>query len=796
MMKLLTTMSESDRKELFRYFNLVIESGKNLLVRGELLEIFHSIEESQPDHDRKPFEKFINEIQEAVIVKQTVFVEVRDRIAMSQYYKFSLDDMTFEQVKPVEYLIATEQCVVPGAHNNLLTINFKPFYDRFPSVRDPKSIGAGMEYLNRYLSSEMFTNAEKWRKLLLNFLTLHKYGADQLLINERIDDIDKLFESIDKALHLLSTLPEEEPFENFKLKLQNIGFEKGLGSTAESVSENLRLLRSLVESPDHNSLKQFISRIPMIFNIVIVSPHGYFAQEGVLGLPDTGGQVVYILDQVKALEKELMESFRQAGLDITPKILILTRLIPEAGDTTCNQRLEKVHETKNTWILRVPFRTHNPEVTSKWISRFEIYPYLEEFAEDASVEILSELVRRPDLVIGNYTDGNIVATVLARKFGVTQCTIAHALEKSKYLYSALYWKSHDDHYHFSLQFTGDVISMNSADFIITSSYQEIAGTQTSIGQYESYKSFSMPELYRVENGINLFHPKFNVVSPGVNEKVYFPHTKKEQRFPEIEKKMEEMIFGAAPDPEIRGQLKFPERIPIFTMARLDKIKNITSLVRWFGETPELRERANLIVVAGLIDPNRSPDLEEREQIQLMHDLMDQYGLNDQMRWIGKLFRKADAGEVYRVIADHLGVFVQPGLFEGFGLTVLEAMVSGLPVFVTQYGGPYEIVENNRSGFHIDPVNGTESAQKILKFIIDAEKDPKVWEKISKQAIVRVNTRYNWKLYAENLLSLSKIYGFWKFSTNLSTSELYAYLDSLYYLLYKPMAQRLLEKHGE
>jgi sucrose synthase len=794
-MKLLKIIAENHRTELFRYFNAVIESGKKLLVRGDLLDVFRKMDGQLTDQHRNEFERLISEFQQAVVQLQTVYIEVRERIAISHYFKFTLDDMTFEEVKALDYLAAAEQCAVPGVHPNLLTINFKPFYDRFPSVRDPKSIGAGMEYLNRYLSSEMFTNAEKWRKLLLNFLALHKYAGDQLLINERISDIDKLFESIDKALHLLSALSDDEPFTNFKHDLQTIGFEKGLGATAASVAENLKLLRTLVESPDHTSLRQFISRIPMIFNIVIVSPHGYFAQEGVLGLPDTGGQVVYILDQVKALEKELIQSFHDAGLDVSPKILILTRLIPEAGNTSCNQRLEKVHETKNVWILRVPFRTHNPAVTSKWISRFEIYPYLEEFAEDAYVEILSELVRRPDLIIGNYTDGNIAATVLARKFSVTQCTIAHALEKSKYLYSDLYWKSHDDHYHFSLQFTADLIAMNAADFVITSSYQEIIGTQSSIGQYESYKTFTMPELYRVENGINLFHPKFNVVSPGVNETIYFPYTETERRFPETTHKMEEMLFGATTDSDIRGQLKYPERTPIFTMARLDYIKNITSLVRWFGETPELRERANLIVVAGMIDPERSSDLEEREQIYQMHALMEQYQLNDHMRWIGKLFRKTEAGEVYRVIADRRGIFVQPGLFEGFGLTVLEAMVSGLPVFATQYGGPLEIVENNKSGFHIDPVNGIESAQKILKFISEIQQDVKVWEKISKQAIARVHQRYNWKLYSESLLTLSKIYGFWRFSTNLTTSELYTYLDSLYYLLYKPMAQQLLSKHG-
>jgi sucrose synthase len=29
----------------------------------------------------------------------------------------------------------------------------------------------------------------------------------------------------------------------------------------------------------------------MVFNVVILSPHGYFGQANVLGMPDTGGQV-------------------------------------------------------------------------------------------------------------------------------------------------------------------------------------------------------------------------------------------------------------------------------------------------------------------------------------------------------------------------------------------------------------------------------------------------------------------------------------------------------------------------
>lgn len=56
-----------------------------------------------------------------------------------------------------------------------------------------------------------------------------------------------------------------------------------------------------------------------------------------------------------------------------------------------------------------------------------------------------------------------------------QCTIAHALEKTKYPDSDIFWKKFDEKYHFSCQFTADLIAMNHTDFIITSTFQEIAG---------------------------------------------------------------------------------------------------------------------------------------------------------------------------------------------------------------------------------------------------------------------------------------------------------------------------------
>ena len=58
----------------------------------------------------------------------------------------------------------------------------------------------------------------------------------------------------------------------------------------------------------------------------------------------------------------------------------MTRLIPDAKGTSCNQRLERISGTEYSHILRVPFKTEKG-ILRKWISRFDVWPYLEKFTE-------------------------------------------------------------------------------------------------------------------------------------------------------------------------------------------------------------------------------------------------------------------------------------------------------------------------------------------------------------------------------------------------------------------------------
>lgn len=190
----------------------------------------------------------------------------------------------------------------------------------------------------------------------------------------------------------------------------------------------------------------------------------------------------------------------------------------------------------------------------------------------------------------------------------------------------------------------------------------------------------------------------------------------------------------------RGYLADRKKPIIFSMARLDTVKNITGLVEWFGKNNRLRNLVNLVVVAGFFDPSKSNDREESAEIKNMHSLIEKYQLKGQFRWIAAQTDRYRNGELYRCIADTKGAFVQPALYEAFGLTVIEAMNCGLPTFATNQGGPAEIIVDGVSGFHVDPNNGEESSNKIAEFFETCKKDSEYWKKISSGGLQRI---YEW-----------------------------------------------------
>ncbi|MFH0882201.1 MAG: sucrose synthase [bacterium] len=791
-MKTIDSLLKRHESAIRGLLHKLVEDGRIFWLASDLNTLFDRYIEEDDGKNLKDtlIEGLFRQAQEVVAHSDHICFSLRRDIGKWQYYALATGSLEIKELKAEEFLILKERVLDPNANNGewVLKFDLYPFSRDFPRMREKRSIGRGVEYLNRYLSGRLFIEGEGGDRKLHEFLRIHQYRQHPLMLNGRVDTLEKLRDALGKAERMLAAQPKDATWNEIAPKMKSLGFEPGWGNNAARALESVQMLTDILEAPSPDNLQSFLSRIPMIFSIVILSPHGFFAQENVLGLPDTGGQIVYILDQVRALEKEMLRRAELNGLDIEPQIIVITRQIPESRGTTCDQPRERIKGSKFASIVRVPFRDAGGNVVPHWISRFRVWPYLERFAADVEMEIRGELGGRPDLLIGNYSDGNLVATLLSRRLGVTQCNIAHALEKTKYLFSAMYWRENEEQYNFPCHYSADLISMNSADFVITSTYQEIAGNERSIGQYESYENFTMPGLFRVMHGVDIFDPKFNIVSPGADPEVYFPYHQTERRNPEVTREMERVVFeeGLA---GTRGHIEDPDKPLIFLISRMDVIKNVTGFMRWYAKHPRLKDLANVLVASGSVNPAESTDDEERSQIELMHRLIDEHGLDHRVRWIGRVTREV-GGALYRYVADKRGVFVQPALFEAFGLTVIEAMASGLPTFATRFGGPLEIIEDQVSGFHIDPNQGEWSAERIAGFLEQCAADPDEWKRLSNGAIQRVDERYTWRLYAERLLTLSRIYGFWKFISNLEREETRSYLEMFYGLFHRERARRV------
>ncbi|KAI4375523.1 hypothetical protein MLD38_013381 [Melastoma candidum] len=775
---------DQGRYHMRRCFSSYLSQGRRIMKLHQLMD---ELEKEIPDPKEREhvlasdLGYILCYTQEALVIPPHVVFAVRRSPGSWEFAKVRSDSLDVEAIGVTEYLKSKETIYDEAwaKDENALELDFCAFDFPIPHMTLSSSIGKGLDFICKHLSSKLNRNLDNSQPLV-DFLLSLNYHGENLMINETLDTASKLQEALILADASLSVLDKDTPYQNFEMRFKEWGFERGWGDTAARTRDTMRSLSEVLQAPDPMNMEKFFSRLPAIFNVVIFSPHGYFGQSNVLGLPDTGGQVVYILDQVKALEEELLLRIKLQGINAKPQILVITRLIPDARGTKCNQEMEPIIGTEYSKILRVPFRTEKG-ILRQWVSRFDVYPHLERFAEDATRKVLDQMEGKPDLIIGNYTDGNLVASLMASKLGITQATIAHALEKTKYEDSDVKWKELDPKYHFSCQFLADTISMNAADFIITSTYQEIAGSKDRLGQYESHTAFTLPGLCRVVSGTNVFDPKFNIASPGADQSVYFPYSEKQRRLTSFHPVIDELLYSQVESDEHIGFLADKNKPIIFSMARLDVVKNMTGLAEWYGKNQRLRKLVNLVIVGGFFDPTKSKDREEMAEINKMHSLIEQYQLKGQFRWIAAQTDRNRNGEIYRCIADTRGVFVQPALYEAFGLTVIEAMNCGLPTFATSQGGPAEIIVDGVSGFHIDPHNGDESSNQIADFFEKCKLDSEYWRTISLAGLKRINECYTWKIYAHKVLNMGNTYTFWRQLNQDQKQAKQRYIQMLYSL---------------
>ena len=71
----------------------------------------------------------------------------------------------------------------------------------------------------------------------------------------------------------------------------------------------------------------------------------------------------------------------------------------------------------------------------------------------------------------------------------------------------------------------------------------------------------------------------------------------------------------------------------------------------------------------------------------------------------------DRAYIYENLCNY-NLLIQPSLYEGFGLTIIEAMIAKIPVLVSNIDGPEEIIENEKYGWHFKCGDAKSCALKI------------------------------------------------------------------------------------
>ena len=153
-----------------------------------------------------------------------------------------------------------------------------------------------------------------------------------------------------------------------------------------------------------------------------------------------------------------------------------------------------------------------------------------------------------------------------------------------------------------------------------------------------------------------------------------------------------------------------------TVGRLHRAKGMATLVETWAADAQLRERCNLLIIGGDLD---NPSADEREQLDRITAalpggdaaasglILAGHRANDTAaRWLAAA-RFGRPG----LAAPH-GVYVCASMKEEFGIALLEAMATGLPVVAPAAGGPATYVEQGVTGFLVDTSNRAALADGI------------------------------------------------------------------------------------
>lgn len=140
----------------------------------------------------------------------------------------------------------------------------------------------------------------------------------------------------------------------------------------------------------------------------------------------------------------------------------------------------------------------------------------------------------------------------------------------------------------------------------------------------------------------------------------------------------------------------PDDILVVSVGRISPEKGYPFLLDAFVSLRENDDRLKLLIAGSGSDTQR---LSQHTPDRYSEDII----LPGYVEDVGPVYK---AGDLY----------VLPSQYEGFGLSMVEAMNAGLPVVATKVGGIPEIIEDRRHGLLVEPGNSEELSNAIGRLI--------------------------------------------------------------------------------
>ncbi len=432
----------------------------------------------------------------------------------------------------------------------------------------------------------------------------------------------------------------------------------------------------------------------------MVSVHGLIrGKEPELGRdPDTGGQVGYVLDLVRALADN-------PGVE---KVDLLTRKV-ENPAISSDYAIDEEWLSPNSRIVRLRCGPR------RYIRKEALWPYLDEFT-DRTLQHFKAQDRLPDVIHTHYADAGYVGLQLSGILNIPQIHTGHSLGRVKRQYlleGGMTSSQIERHFRISHRIEIEEQVLDRAALVITSTRQE---AEQQYGLYERTRP-----------------NRIKVIPPGLDLSRFHPPDRDWHPAPAIQTEVDRFLTR-------------PNKPMILTIARADRRKNLEGLVEAYGKNPELQKHANLVVVAGNRD--HISDLEESaaEILTKMLLLIDDYGLNGKVS-MPKHHQPDEVPDLFRLAAKRRGVFVNSAITEAFGLTLLEAAASGVPIVAPDDGGPVDIIRHCRNGLLVETLNRDALSEALLSVVTSGPK----WRQWAKNGVSGVKNHYAWDAHVRKYL---------------------------------------------